>query len=252
MLTLIVVIAASSFAIFISQRQEASQQQQLLEQKRALENITVLAIDPYMNSSSTSTWESLNFTISSLYTAPANIESVWINGHPLYNGSLYRIGAGGALEKENYSFTKGITLDELEYLYLNITADNFFKTGVTFDIKRNINIELKTELLNTFHVNFVPPSAIMSLELLPRWGGNATGYVTSIVLDGSMSTQPQPGYIMFYEWSLRYSNGTYDNESIPYGCKVFCPVELGEGDEITLTVTNNYGMKAMQTIRYGP
>lgn len=248
MLTLIVVIAASSFAIFISQRQEASQDQQLLEQRRALENITVLFVDPYMNATSTTTWESLNFTISSLYIGESHIDSVWIGGLPLHNGTLWRIGDDGALSKVDYSFQEGIDLDKLEHVYLNVTAENFFESGMTFSAENNVNIELRTELLNEFHVNFIPPTAIMTVDVLPIWNNTAGHYDMAFLLDASLSDQVQPGYIMHYDWKVLNSAGT--TLDVLTGRKVLSQVQLAAGDRIILTVTNNFGMKSTETIVY--
>lgn len=247
MLTLIVVIAASSFAVFISQEQAEAQAQELLEQRMALENITVLSISPYSSSSSTDQWTSLNFTIASICTQESTVSSVRINGLPLYNGTIWRVGSDGAVLKENYSFRTGIELDGLEYVYLNITADSFFENGVVLSSDSDVNIEMSTELLNTFNVNFVPPTALINLDVLSSWNG--TAFVTSVILDGSLSDQIEPGYIIFYEWTVTNGGTEIGSEA---GRKVLSPVTLSPGDTITLTVTNNFGMKGVRSITYGP
>jgi hypothetical protein len=246
MITLIVVIAASSFAIFISQRQEATQDQQLLEQKRALENVTVLGVRPQLNTTSGNTWKSMNFTISSLHTGITSIESIWINGYPLYNGTMYRIGPSGSLIGETYSFTSGIKMDELEYIYLNVTSENLFHKGVVFLVDRNINIELSTELLNSFHVNFVPPSAIITIDVLPLWNNTLSRYDMSFLLDASLSDQIPPGYVLNYSWIVDHSGSM----NYYWGRKVVSDVQLTAGDSVTLMVTNNFGMVGIKTLMY--
>ena len=82
MLTLIVVGAAASFAIFTGQKQAELQEAQLENQRRAQENIGIFALDN-LNYNSTDDLDAITVNIGSLHTISSEIRKIMINGEQI-------------------------------------------------------------------------------------------------------------------------------------------------------------------------
>ena len=79
MLVLIVVIAASAFAVFISQQQKIAQDNQLIKDQKTGESLLISSLRT--NSTDKTDWAIVNITISSLHQGSSEIDRISINGY---------------------------------------------------------------------------------------------------------------------------------------------------------------------------
>jgi flagellin-like protein len=283
MLTLIVVGAATSFALFVSQRQEMQQKAEFAKIQRELENIDILNIEP---SYGISGLYALNFSIVNVNKDSVRVTGIWVNKYPYYTDENITIIRGNGC-KQNWSFDKTnqlrgwtkncsttngwkeltyevryeqldrpVRLDMDSYETIKFSFDNITGQISFFEASQNepLTIKIYTSRGNIFEKTFYPPSAIIKIitESLP----NGTSYY---ILDGSASDHPGDGYIVKWEWNVSDvtdpSNIIYADPE-PYGRKTqitdasFSFGEVGHKYRVDLTVTDNYGMKGNTSFYY--
>ena len=269
MIVVITVAAASAFAVFTSQKQAEIQKADLLKTQQSLENIKVLSITP----KGTTDWLWLNFTIVNISPEQSTVINAFVNDHQLrqfnvtrYNETLHNyitqrfnilnltfqtlLPAAAAGPIQNGAFT----LKEQEQVTFSVNILNDTLDHTTILTSDNVKIELVTKFGNSFSRTFIPPSAVIkiNIESLPS-GGTFTPY---IILDGAESYHPEDGYIIAWNWNVIQSDDSTNNgtlrgpkvnlESIP------SPFTLITGKiyNITLKVTDNYGLIGETTFPY--
>jgi flagellin-like protein len=278
MLTLIVVGAATSFALFVSQRQEMQQKAEFAKVQRELENIDILNIEPNYNT--TSELEKLNFSIVNVNKDSVRVTGIWVNKYPYYNKNENITIIRGNGCKQNWSFddtnqliglsqncdngdwieladiyNRPVRLDMDSYETITFSFDDITNQITFFEALQNepLIIKIYTSRGNIFEKTFYPPSAIIKIitESLP-------GGTSHYILDGSASDHPGDGYIIKWEWDVSdvtNSPSIYADPE-PYGRKTqitdasFSFGEVGHKYRVDLTVTDNYGMKGNTSFYY--
>jgi flagellin-like protein len=250
MLTLIVVVAAGSFAVFISDKQQMAQEQELLDLQRSLESISITKIAP-VNGTGTE-WSHFNVTLASLHSDNSSITMISLNDHVLRNGTIWRVDrATGTYVESNYSYTDPLYMDAMEKLniFINV-SNNFFESSLSFLVNDYVKVDVFTGLLNTFSETFIPPTAIINMQVESYWDMEASNYTQVIVLDGSMSDHPGNGFILQWNWHVENSSDPSDSMDLS-GRKVRVDFPNHNTDyHVNLTVCDNFGMLGTDSITY--
>jgi len=271
MLTLVVISAATAFAVFTQQKQDEIQKSELAKLEKELEEITVVSMKNPTYSSLPSKLDNVTFVIANIHTKDTKITTLRINNFLILGFRIQRMD----LSKERWDIntTTGIyglteTYDELlpgwvpaienpdlkidsrEQITLTIenTSTEILKT-LAEEIYENdaINFEIVTSLTNTFSKSFMPPTSIIKIITESQWDPSLPGYTDFIILDGSLSDQSSDGYITNWAWDIQGpSTATLE------GRKVRAPSFLTDGNTYTinLEVADNYGMKGNSTLSY--
>ena len=253
LLTLIVVTAAASFSLFVNQQQEERQEAEVQEQRRELEDLDVVSIQPtYEND----TLVNLSFTIGNRHTKTSDITGLRINNHMWYRNITIKNEVNGAYEKvayENLSLTSyEDAIFSLRYLNSS-NATSRVQGYESISVNTPITIMALTDLGNSFEKTFYPPTATIriSMEEVPA-GPYGSSYKTMYLLDGSRSDHPGDGYIVTWHWNVTNTSGATDTYTEAVGRVTQTPdpffITSGSRYDIRLTVTDNYGMKATQTL----
>ncbi len=282
MLTLIVVGAATSFAIFVSQRQEMQQEAELSKVQKELENIDILNIEPSYN---TSGLYALNFSIVNVNKDAVRVSGIWINKHSYYHreNNFTLIRGDGCMQ--NWSFdetgqlrgwsencssewkdltkielafddTDGevnntVRLDLESYETVVFAFNDTEKQFYNFDVKQNehITIKIYTSRGNVFEKTFYPPSAVIKIQVdsLPPT------YDNYYLLDGSSSDHPGDGYILKWNWNV--TNMTVPLTNLKTSGRIAqitdsAFISTGYAYWVNLTVTDNYGMNGKTSFYY--
>ena len=254
MLVLIVVVAASSFAIFISQYQESAQAQRLDDQKRAQEKIGVLSIVPEASPDG-SEWVSLNFTIASLHKERSEITRIAINDRMVMKFDIYRVSPyTGNLEKLELSALDQLYLASKEQISLHVDLDDplSMNSPLTISTSGYVKIDISTAWSNEFSKTFAPPSSVATYSS-GSWFNVVSGkYEYYATLNGRSSVAYDKAYIVSWEWSLEStnrSNSTMTEQVNLTGpvCRFDYPYDDGNYT-VMLTVKDNFGMIGHSTI----
>lgn len=251
MLVLIVVIAASSFAIFLSQYQASEQAQKLDDQKRAQEKIKITSIEPKIDKDDNGKWANFTFTIASLHNEMSEITRIAINDHTAIRFEVWRPLYNESPKWEEFNYTKKLTMHPREEIAVrvNITTADLIPTSspgtpfnTIFSIKSYVKIDISTGLLNSFSKTFAPPSAVMSAPSPGIWKNGATGNSTYyLTLNGRSSVAYDGAYIISWNWNVTDDFGKSTNLTGPV-CNFYIP-DNKQNYTVILTVTDNFGMK---------
>jgi hypothetical protein len=266
MLTLIVVTAATAFAIFTSQKQKEIQDADLYNTQRNLEQIEILGIEQIIYDTTTGNLINISFNIGSMHAKDSLITSLSLNGYLLKNFNLTRQNLSSESWKLN--FTTGIyekvgigsdiyyPLTILAHERVILTIDNVTINNTSWSLlkPKNVNItandplqcDISTNLVNTFSKTFIPPTAIIQIVTESQWNSTGLKYEPFLILDGSLSDHPGSGQIIRWDW-------TFNHTILPLsGRKIRAPDELTDGTPytITLMVTDLYGMSGSASINY--
>lgn len=274
MLTLIVVAAATSFFVFLSDQQEDYQANENKKSRIENEAITVSGFSPYLNAAETH-WDLLRIDISSEWLHESTINSIQIN-----DIEVKQIWSYDPTSWDPATPSTGISVvqladkvelgerDILNYLvFLDQTADFYDSSDHTIPITKYVKIEITTDYRNTFSESYIPPTAILNIETDVFWDASVPGFQNMIVFDGSESEHTtEDAYIVEWKWESRIdSDGTspwnyntdefgYSSADDPlYGEKVRADNDFdvtGQYHEIRLTVTDNYGMQSIEIFEY--
>ena len=265
MLVLIVVVAASAFAVFVAEKQEKIQRQDRIETEKELEEIRISKVTPDPDgTSSGNSWDDIAITFASVHMDRSVISSITIND-VVVEQFTFEEGGSWAATKTPYTISGNeFYLEAMEQarILIDLATDNdFFGSAPTIEKADFIKVEIFTKRTNDFSRSFLPPSSIplLKTESIPSGGSFEDKYV----LDGSQSDQPgDDAYIVFWEWSVIHDNdnggagdgdfdtsgGDPDQETTATGRKVVLDLSgvsgtlSGMDHQVTLTVTNNYGM----------
>ncbi|MBN1280531.1 MAG: PKD domain-containing protein [Candidatus Thermoplasmatota archaeon] len=278
MLTVIVVSAATAFAVFTSQKQKELQEAQYASLQRDLEQLAITRIST-IHYNSSNHLENISCSIVSLHADDSRIISMSLNGNYLryfhltrqdYTLEEWKINSTtgeyvlqsvtdsqGAViyngstsfntSNEKYSYYPLTVLSRERVL---LTIDNASSTSVFLirHILSNdaITLSVYTSLTNEFSKTFYPPTAIIRLITESQWNSTSNDYESVIILDGSLSDHPSlDAYIVSWIWTVD------GNPLSTSGRKIRAPDSLLIGNHnITLSVTDNFGMNSTSTITY--
>jgi hypothetical protein len=251
MLTLIVIVAASSFMIFITQRQESIQKEREISLERQQEKIQINKIEPIINSTVNNKWKSINFTIASIHSKSSNILLFKINDEPVRTYKIWSMNrTTNNYELSNYDYKSYYKLKSMEQINVLIDLDyDLFISGFTILSSDSIKIEVDTARTNTFSNVFIPPTAIININIESLWNG--TNYEDLIILDGSDSEQNGNGYLVGWKWHINNVTANQHEDINLTGKKT--KIEFSQNSInhfIILTVTNNFGMIGSDSIIY--
>ncbi|WP_019176214.1 type IV pilin N-terminal domain-containing protein [Methanomassiliicoccus luminyensis] len=256
MLVLIVVIAASSLAVFISQYQQSAQAQKLDDQKKSQENIQVTSIVPISGTDyDDKKWKSLNFTIASLHNERTEITRISINDHMIRNYEVLRVNpSSGSLENEKHSAQSTLNLAPRDEIIIHLDVEDplaFYIPGVSLLTSGYVKIDITTAWSNGFSKTFAPPSAVLTAPSLSNWLNKSTGNQEYyIVLNGRSSVAYGGAYIVSWNWTVTSTNLTDSDPNtrtvVTYltgpVCNFYLPFNKDATYAVNLTVTDNYGM----------
>ncbi|MFA5312192.1 MAG: type IV pilin [Methanomassiliicoccales archaeon] len=245
MLTLIVVIAASSFAVFIAEKQSIEQDSQILEAKKDAEKLTVINVDPETGSGF---WTSFNFTVTSYHAEISEIRQVSVNDAVARNYNVTRYDEStGSLVRTSMNYVQTIVVAPGETIYLNVTVgDLFIEPMIPTDY--NIMLSLQTNFDNLFEETFVTPCPLIKVVTESYWNGAISDFEEYLVLDGSSSYQEGDGNIVKWVWNATLSGTTVLHDTL--GQKIRFDMALPGDYTIRLTVTNGYGMQKEVSLIY--
>jgi hypothetical protein len=252
LLTLIVVMAAASFAVFVSQRQSEIQEQRLLENKRALENVRIMGIKPTADGAGTS-WIKLNFTIASIHNEISRVTRIDINGYAVKEFDLLRFNASaGSYEWASLSYNDRFEISPLERLNLVVeTPMDLFDSAASLLTSDSLKIEIYTAFLNSFNRVFMPPTAIARIITEVQWDSGSADYKPFLILDGTYSVLYNDTYAVEWDWTILGDDDgdgvfgeTGEVNATRSGVKSAADFPVtGITYKITLNITDNNGMR---------
>lgn len=262
-LILVVVTAGTALAIFVSERQEKIQEQERLNDRRELEEMTVISIVPDYASSDLNT---LEFIVSSLHTENSFVSKINVNDAAIRQ--CYRFNESSELYDIPVSFLGSVKFTSLQQIKFRVSLNpahfNFFNSPPTIAESDFIKIDVFTELANQFSRTFMPPASLIFIDVQSQYDPSIAGYSDMVILDGSLSDQPsEDAYIISWEWKILgddNSDGTFGDPAGPEenftltGRKVRVDTSFtapaGTDHEIALRVTDNYGMTSSSKLVY--
>ena len=273
MLTLIVVTAAASFAIFTAQKQEELQKQELAQLLRDSELLRIGGIEKLEFDSNYEAVQNITFSLSSAHTRTSTISTIKFSSDPssttgygyVMNFSVYRVNENIAekwhLRSGGYKMyytddSEGVTNESLKIEpneYIRITIQNITKNISGLSISRNdpISIDVYTILTNDFSESFIPPTP--NIEVINE--------ENRLRLDGSDSYCENEGSILQWKWALK-NNITKISLPTMYGKKIDANRILTDDTtvqntstssvpwDVRLIVIDNYGMIGIKDINY--
>lgn len=273
MLTLIVVTAAVSFAIFTAQKQEELQKQEFAQLLRDSEILRFGGLEQLEFDSNYNVVQNITFSLSSAHTRTSTISTIKFSSDPssttgfgyVMNFSIYRVNENinekwhlrsGGYKMYYTDDSEGTTNESLKIEpneYIRITIQNITKNISGLSISRNdpISIEVYTILTNDFSESFIPPTP--NIEVINE--------ENRLMLDGSNSYCENEGSILQWKWTLKNVN---TNNSLPpmYGNTVDANRILTDDTtvqntstssvpwNIRLIIIDNYGMIGIKDINY--
>jgi flagellin-like protein len=241
-LILVVTVAGTAIAGFVMQQQKQAQAEKSFEQARALEHVEVASIRPTLATSG-DRWTALNFTLMNAHGDTSTITGLTLNGERARSATVERYNrTTNAWETAAWSYTDELDLAPEERIFANLTATDF-DTPPTILVTDAIQLDVSTARLNHFERDFLPPSALALVDVksIP----NGTGYNDTVILDGTQSDAPDASArIVRWDWNVNGGGFTMTLQgrlARGYVCD-------GTAHDITLRVTDNFGLFATDTI----
>lgn len=258
MLVVIVVAAATAFAIFVAAYEKQLLTQEGFAHDQSLESIHVLSLTTTISSGS---FHNFSFIVNSESVNPSTVIGISVNNNPLYTFGWYNLttrtppGTYTAGQAQNFVLSP---FDEV-----NITVGpcagpapcSFLNGNEVPQPGTYVKIDVYTLLDNDFSRVFLPPTALEVVSEI-----NPSGSSPIVLLDGSMSFQ-QGGNATIVEWSWEVTNQTdHTHPSTSFtGEEVEVSVSMGSqsgpmapGDTywVNLTVTNSVGFDSFISLLY--
>jgi len=249
MLTLIVVVAASSFAVFLSQQQKAVQDQELYALEKSQESLNIIGFQQNFTTNNKEYFD-LNFTITSNHARDSDVTKIAVNGHVARDFFLWRINqTSGIWEQEHLDWSNDFKILAKEQLYLRLNKTNLFENNVIFQNGTFVKLEVFTKLLNSFTRVYMPPSALLTISTESLWDG--VSFKPFIVLDGGGSVAQEGSYLTMYDWNVT-KPGVSPSYSHVGGVKAtFDFSSLGPGQYyVNLTVMDDHGLMGIDSTIY--
>ncbi len=262
MLTLVVVSAATSFALFVSQEQQQRQEAQLKQLQIELEDLSLSSLKDLQYNETTGNFTKVNITIKNMHNDPSTINMIFINDYYVDQFKVYRTNR--IVENWKFNSSKGryinqnktgyhlFRLDSYETATIKIENNGSIRLPKQKNITKNtpITVKIYTSLTNEFEKTFYPPTAIIKIDIQSLPGVTDDYYI----LDGSQSDHPGDGYIIKWDWNVTNISHTPDIYNETGGRKAQTPdplfITVGYTYRVNLTVTDNYGMKATTSFEF--
>jgi flagellin-like protein len=243
MLVLIVVIAASAFAVFISQQQKIQQDNQLIKDQKAGEIVLISSLTTQIDKTN-GVIKNINVTISNAHQGNSLIDQISFNNYVLqncsmlwYNESTNKYETTSLL---NLSSKLLLVSQKSVFLSVNVSDPSEFLQRVSFSSDQSIQVSLFTSYLNDFSKAFFAPTPIIKIDIESQWNSSANNYTPFLILDGSQSDQPGDSTILNWNWTIEHPGETNITE---FGRKIrFDPMAPSLPYNITLKVTNSNGL----------
>ena len=246
MLTLIVVVAAGSFAIFVNQKQQSAQQQQLYDQQKQQENLEITGLNPR---SSNGYFDQLNFSVASNHNLRSIVAKLMVNNYTARNFNVSIFGQ----VPSSYNYLSNVSIEPHEQLIIMITPSDLFGNNVKFKSSDYVELTIHTDYQNTFSRVFMPPSAVIKLSTESQWNASAnhnTGnYTDYLILDGSGSTAQSGSFLVSYQWNIENTANHLKSLSLS-GVKVRADFPARGANWVNLTVEDNNGMISVGSVIY--
>jgi hypothetical protein len=240
-LTLIVVVSASSFAAFIAQQQKAVQAQRDYQLRVSQESLRVTSIAHTMDLVDLDKWATLDFTLVSLHQDESVVASIEINN--------------SALKRWNARHMDGTTTPETpsshmkvlprEQLIIKIDLANDFYTPTTISNFDPVKISVITQYSNNFSRTFIPPIAIGFVQTQVYWNPGPGAFSQYYILDGTSSISPTGGIIIKWAWVV-----TAVAPAAYSGAKAVAAMVSGTAYTVKLKVTDEYSMTGSYSFSY--
>ncbi|MEM0466509.1 MAG: hypothetical protein QXX20_02755 [Candidatus Thermoplasmatota archaeon] len=177
-----------------------------------------------------------------------------IDKNPDNNGNLADPNDGDPGKQMFPEINQRFKIQSREQILINISN---IQTDVylTTPIYQNdaITFSLYTSLVKEFTKTFIPPTAIIKIDVESLPGGKSY-----YVLDGSASDHPGDGYIIKWNWNVtNISKQPPNNYQHFAGRKTQIDPNFGFNPTtykywVNLTVSDNYGMKGMTSFKLEP
>jgi len=254
MLVLVVVVAATSFAIFIADKQEDLQRNERIQDRNENEKLGIHSVLMYPKKDG-SEWYNITIRISSLHSEISRIAMITVNDFVVEEFSIRKTGFDW---ENNTDYLSGWErLNSSEMVEIKFWPDiHFYGGDKDISISSPLKIEVSTSYGNSFEKRFLPPTSLFVIKTLTEWDSSTSTYISIPVLDGSLSEHPnEGGEIMSWDWAIRYDDDfnpiTDDLEFSLKGrmARVTFP-ETPMLYTISLTVTDQYGMKSTSESTY--
>lgn len=249
MLVLIVVVAATTLAVFVAQYQQQLQAERAIQNAKNLEHLTVIHATPTLAIGGKN-WSALNFSLGSLYINPSIVTEIAVNNQPLKQYSAWQINfSNGQLQQAVIGPGGQLTLgphQEANVLVdFNRSSGNFSFYNASFVLATTdfVKIDIYTGLLNDFTRLFLPPTAIAVVAPLQTFNG--TGFTTVPVLDGTNSFAGGNATLDSWTWTVSPDGLTAHGEK---AVVAFNPIYSLHN--ITLVVGDSNGLLGTDTIQY--
>ncbi|MCI4340189.1 MAG: type IV pilin [Thermoplasmata archaeon] len=249
MLVLIVVVAATSLAIFVASYQKQLQAERAVTQERSLEHLTIIHATPTLSSGGTN-WSVLNFSLASLYINPSTVTEITLNDQPLRQYSAWTldlasgtfvaivVGPGGQL-----SLTPREQVNVVVDFNASSTNFSFYDPSFVLHTTDYVKIDVFTQLLNDFNRVFIPPTAIALVTPLQTLNGS--NFTTIPILDGTQSFATANTSIVSWAWQVTPDNVNVSGEKAVATFNGSISLHT-----ILLVVTDNDGLIGTDTIFY--
>jgi len=254
MLVLIVVVAATTFAIFIADRQDEYQRNQRIQDRNENEKLSIGSVILYPKADG-SEWYNITIRISSLHSERSDIAMISVNDLVVEEFSVRKTGFDWVNHTDYLSGWN--RLNGSEMMEVKFWPDlHFYGGDKDIRLTSPLKIEVSTSYGNSFERIFLPPTSLFVVKTLTEWDSIGGVYISIPVLDGSLSDHPgEGGEIISWDWTIAYDDdgipGTPDLEFYLNGrmARITFPA-TPMVYTITLTVTDQYGMKASSTSDY--
>jgi hypothetical protein len=137
--------------------------------------------------------------------------------------------------------------EQIKLTIYDIENNTVGTIGKTITENEAITLHIFTSVTNIFSKTFYPPTSIIRVITESQWNSSSNDFKSVLILDGSLSDHPsEDAYILSWNWTINGISLTNN------GRKVRAPDTLSSGmnHNITLTVTDNFGMRGISTITY--
>ncbi len=212
LLTLIVVSAATTFSLFVADRQRTIQAAQNRELIRDQENIQILGFQNLGYNDLTEQLETMELSIANTNSRKSIITAVRINDYLVENFTFVRYNLSQEHWEMNYSTgeynrtdtTQSERIHILPQEHAQIKITNTSAAFPTGNIKENqpLIISIFTTLTKEFKHSFLPPTAVANIQVDTIWNASASDWEEVIILDGSLSSHPGDINIVRWEWYI--------------------------------------------------
>lgn len=224
MITLIVVTAATSFALFVSENQKKIQEAERLDLMRSLENVDIQNVRLTYDDNTMIEKKALadiEFKIANAHQSETKVAAIKVNNVFIEDFNLSREDIktkeywkfnetyGNYYKMKKIGTSNNYTRTNEQLIFIPMERITFYIDEGINDIKTNIPVivEVETKLLNVFKKSITPISLTPKIDL--RYYLNGTGSPKEdIYLDGEAEVSDD-NFITKWEWNVHYRPEPY-------------------------------------------